>query len=198
MPLRDTLDKRDELRRATAPGHALAEAVEAGNVKMGSILKAVGIDAGNPVHQAALLACERYGLDPLLKHVIVIPGAGVYVTRDGRLHAAHRSGQFDGMEVLDMSETQSHWTARVAVYRKDMSRPFTFMGRYPKNGSNKQYGPEMAVKVAEVASLRRAFSLELPSLEEQWDVADQVGLSTPVPDPEPEPEPPPEPEAADE
>ena len=199
MALKDTLDQRDELRRAARPGTALAEAVDAGKVKMSAILAAVGIDANKPQHQAALIACERYGLDPLMKHIIVIPGAGIYVTRDGWLHVAHRTGQFDGMEVLEVNDTDTHWLARVAVYRKDMGRPFTFLGRYPHNGSNRQYGPEMAVKVAEVAALRRAFPLAgMASYEEQWDNEDApaVGelhdavVTEPEPDPpEEEPEP---------
>lgn len=146
-----------ELVRAAAPQRALAEAVAAGKVKMGEILRAIGVDPNNPTHQAALLACEKYGLDPLMKHIVVIPKAGPYITRDGWLHIAHRDGNFDGIELVEQGETPTHWTAKVGVYRKDMGRPFTYIGRYPKGGMNKQYGPEMAVKCAEVAALRRAF-----------------------------------------
>jgi hypothetical protein len=133
-------------------------------------MKAVGINPSDPTHQAMLLASEKYGLDPLLKHIIVIPGGGVYVTRDGWLHVAHREGTLDGIEVVEEDETDTHYLAKVAVWRKDMSRPFAYRGRYPKQGKNKQYGPEMAVKVAEVAALRRAFPLAgVASYEEQWD-----------------------------
>lgn len=149
-----------ELHRARHPERALAEAVADGKVKMTDILKSVGIDPTNPTHQAALLACEKYDLDPVMKHILVIPRSGIYITRDGWLHIAHRDGQFDGMEVIETGETPTHWTAKVGVWRKDMGRPFTYTGRYPKSGSNKQYGPEMAVKVAEVAALRRAFPVE--------------------------------------
>lgn len=133
-----------------------------------AVLRALGIDARDPNAQALLLTCERYGLDPILKHMILIQNRP-YVTRDGLLHVAHRSGQFDGIEVLDQGETSTHFTARVAVYRKDMGRPFTYIGRYPKNGSNRQYGPEMAVKTAECMSLRRAFNVGLCAREEAWD-----------------------------
>lgn len=149
-----------ELERASAPGKALAEAVDAGKLRMSEILKAVGIDGGNPIHQAALLACEKYDLDPLRKEVIVIPRGGPYVTRDGYLRVAHRSGQLDGIVIEEEGETPAHWNATVAVYRKDMKYPFRYTGRYPKAGTNKQYGPEMAIVRAERTALSRAFPVE--------------------------------------
>jgi hypothetical protein len=172
MTVRSAVAKT-ELDKAANPGQAMAEAVADGKVKASAILRAVGIDPTNPVHQAALLAAQRYDLDPLLKHIIVIPNGGVYITRDGWLHIAHRTGQLDGIEVVDVDETPDHWTAKVAVWRKDMGRPFTYAGRYPKKGSNSKYGPEMAVKVAEVASLRRAFPVSgVAAYEERWDAID--------------------------
>jgi hypothetical protein len=170
-----------ELARARNSELALAEAVAAGKVKMTDILKAIGVEPNNPTHQAALLACDKYGLDPLMKHIVVIPRAGPYITRDGWLHIAHRSGQFDGMDVIEQGETPTHWTAKVGVYRKDMGHPFTYLGRYPKGGSNKTYGPEMAVKVAEVAALRRAFPVDgVGAYEERWEhtaMSDHVPVS---------------------
>jgi hypothetical protein len=161
---------KSDLDRAASPHLALAEAAAEGRVKMSPILAAIGINPTDPTHQAALLACDKYDLDPLLKHIVVIPKAGPYITRDGWLHVAHRSGQFDGMEVVDTSETQTHWIAKVAVYRKDMGRPFTYVGRYPKSGGNSKYGPEMAVKTAEVMALRRAFPVSgVGALEERWE-----------------------------
>jgi hypothetical protein len=136
-----------------------------------AVLKAVGIDVKHPEAQALLLICSRYGLDPVLKHVVLIQGR-IYVTRDGLLHVAHKSGQFDGIEVLDQTDSTTHHVAKVAVYRKDMTRPFTYVGRYPKNGANKLYGPEMAVKCAEVMCFRRAFDVSAPAREEQWDLDD--------------------------
>jgi hypothetical protein len=56
----------------------------------------------------------------------------------------------------------------VTVYRKDMSHGFSFPGRYPANGGNKQYAPEMALKAAEAHALRRAFEVTgLPILDER-------------------------------
>jgi len=151
-----------------------------------AVLKAIGISPRDPNAQALLLTCERYGLDPVLRHMILIQGRP-YVTRDGLLHVAHRSGQFDGIEVLEQGESPSHFTARVAVYRKDMTHPFTYIGRYPKAGGNKAYGPEMAVKTAECMALRRAFNVGLCAREEAWD--QDLPDITPNPAPAPKPSP---------
>ena len=161
-----------------------------------AVLRSLGLNLKDVNAQTLLLTCERYGLDPILKHMVLIQGRP-YVTRDGLLHVAHRSGQLDGIEVLEQDETTTHHVAKVAVYRKDMGRPFTYIGRYPKAGSNKAYGPEMAVKCAEVMALRRAFDVGLCAREELWDQeADEAPIQAqarslpPVPgEPEPEAEP---------
>lgn len=140
------------------------------NIDRGAVLTALGLNPNSPNTHALLLVCERYNLDPLLKHMVLIK-TNPYVTRDGYLAIAHRSGQFDGMEVLEQGETPTHYTAKVAVYRRDMSRPFAYVGRFPKNKDMaKEYGPEMAVKVAEVQALRRAFNVTgIGAADEQWD-----------------------------
>lgn len=135
------------------------------------IVNYLGLNPTNPAHRAMVAVCSHYGFDPVLKHVIVIPNKGVYVTRDGLLHLAHRSGQLDGI-VVDQEPTldtdRNEWVAKVSVYRKDMAHPFTFPGRYPTNGDNKKYAQEMALKAAEAHALRRAFDVTgLPSLDEK-------------------------------
>lgn len=135
-----------------------------------AVLRSLNLNPSDAKTQALMLVCDRYGLDPVLKHIVLISG-NAYVTRDGYLAVAHRSGQFDGMEVIEQGADQTHYTAKVAVYRKDMSHPFTFVGRYPKSKNMaKEYGPEMAVKVAEVQGLRRAFNVTgLGASDERWD-----------------------------
>lgn len=142
-----------------------------------AVLRELGLNPAEPSAQAVILICNRYGMDPFLKHIVLI-AKKPYVTRDGLLHVAHRSGQFDGLETVDTGEDETHWWAKVSVYRKDMGRPFTFVGRYPKSGDNKKFGPEMAVKCAEVAAMRRAFDVTgVPTLEEQWDTStDMTGV----------------------
>lgn len=147
-----------------------------------AVLKVLNLPPNDPKTHALLLVCERYNLDPLLKHMVLISG-NAYVTRDGYLAIAHRSGQFDGMEVVEQGETPTHHTAKVAVYRKDMGRPFTFVGRFPKaKPMSKEYGPEMAVKVAEVQALRRAFNVTgISAAEEMWDDGETSYVQSPTP-----------------
>ena len=143
------------------------------------ILGYLGLNPNEVATQALVQICNRYGFDPLLKHVVLIGSKGsknTYVTRDGLLHLAHKSQQLDGLAVLEEWDDETEWCAVVEVYRKDMSHPFRYRGRYSKHGQNKQYGPEMAVKCAEVMALRRAFDVALPTIEEQWDThSTQVG-----------------------
>jgi len=148
-----------------------------------ALLKAIGLDRVPPEQrELAMAIADRYELDLMLKHVVLIDGRP-YITRDGLLHIAHRSGAFDGMEVTDPIVMDvgpgKFWTARCSVWRKDMTRPFTYAGRYPTTGGNQKFAPEMAVKVAEVMALRRAFDVSAPVLEERWD------MDAASPDPEP-------------
>jgi hypothetical protein len=127
-----------------------------------AIVNYLGLNPNDPKSRAVVAVCQTYGLDPLLKHVIVIPKGGVYITRDGYLHIAHRSGQLNGIVVEEpphLSEDGREWLCTVTVYRKDMHYGFTFPGRYPVNGQNRDYAPEMALKAAEAHGLRRAFNV---------------------------------------
>lgn len=145
-----------------------------------ALLKAVGLDRANAEQrELAINIANRYGLDLLLKHLVLIDGRP-YVTRDGLLHIAHRSGQLDGMETTEPAIVDDFWRASCSVYRKDMSRPFTYTGRYPtKGGTNQRFAPEMATKVAEVMALRRAFDVAAPTAEERWDI--EVPSAPPAP-----------------
>jgi hypothetical protein len=150
---------------------ATTESVASGvTVDHGAVLSYLGLNPSDPRSQAVVAVAQRYDLDPLLKHVIVIPKGGVFITRDGLLHVAHRSGQLDGI-VVEQEPTKSddgkEWVARVSVYRKDMSHAFTFPGRYSVNGGNREYAQEMALKAAESHALRRAFDVTgLPVYDE--------------------------------
>lgn len=134
------------------------------------VLQYLNLNPQDPKSRAVVAVSRAYGLDPILKHVIVMPKGGVYITRDGYLHIAHSSGQLDGIVVEQeptLSDDGREWVARVSVYRKDMRHPFTYPGRYPVNGGNRDYAQEMALKAAEAHALRRAFNVTgLPSVDE--------------------------------
>lgn len=131
-----------------------------------AVLKALNLNPSDPKVQALVLTCQQYGLDPVLKHMILING-NAYITHKGLLHVAHESGRLDGIELVEQGEAAGEWWAKVSVFRKDMSRPFTYVGRYSKQGTNKSYGPEMAITRAECMALRRAFDVAAPVQEEQ-------------------------------
>ena len=162
-------------------------------VQPGKVLDYLGLNPNDPRSQAVVAVAQRYDLDPLLKHVIVIPKGGVYITRDGLLHVAHRSGQLDGIVVEQeptLSEDGKEWVSRVSVYRKDMRHPFTFPGRYSSTGGNRDYAQEMSLKAAEAHALRRAFDVTgLPALDEQRPEEQRPtgGLGAALADPKPEP-----------
>lgn len=146
------------------------------------MLAYLGLDPRKPADRAAVAVAQHYGLDPLLKHVIVIPGGGVYITRDGLLHLAHRSGQLDGITVDQpptLDRDSNEWVAVVTVHRKDQRHGYRFPGRYPVSGKNKAYAPEMALKAAEAHALRRAFAVTgLPTEDEHRpDPAPRTGLA---------------------
>jgi hypothetical protein len=141
-----------------------------------AILQTLNLNPRDPKTQALILICDRYGLDPVLKHVVLISG-NVYVTRDGLLHVAHTAGVLDGITVDEEGENDDEWWARVSVYVKGQTHPYTYKGRYPKGGHQKRYGPEMAVKCAEVMALRRAVGVTgVPTVEEQWDKSDALEI----------------------
>ena len=148
-----------------------------------ALLQAVGFDKLNDAQrELALGIANRYGLDPMLKHLVMIEGRP-YITRDGLLHVAHKDGALDGIVTTEPILVDGFWRSTCSVYRKDMSHPFTYTGRYPEKGSNAKYAPEMAVKVGEVMALRRAFDVAAPTREEQW--LDDASESVTPPPPEP-------------
>ncbi len=135
-----------------------------------ALLKAIGLDRAAPEQrEIALHIANRYDLDLLLKHLVLIEGRP-YITRDGLLHIAHRSGVLDGIETTVPEIVNDEWRVSCSVYRKDMSRPFTYAGRYPTKGGNAKFAPEMATKVAESMALRRAFDVAAPTQDERWDL----------------------------
>jgi len=121
-----------------------------------------------------LLICQRYDLDPLLKHVVLIKG-NIYVTRDGLLHVAHQSGQLNGMHVT-LGKDDFGMFAECTIYRRDMAHPFTYRvyrDEYDsKTGAWRTHPRAMLIKTAEVFTLRRAFDVALTPIEEMDTVID--------------------------
>ncbi|HUW16743.1 MAG TPA: hypothetical protein VMW94_06665 [Actinomycetes bacterium] len=130
-----------------------------------ALMKAIGFDKLSPEQrEIALNIASRYDLDPLLRHVVLVDGKP-FITRDGLLWVAHRSGVFAGIEVTTPVKDDRFWRATATVWRKDMPRPFVYPGRYPVGSKNDE---EMCIKVAESMALRRAFNVAAPTLDERW------------------------------
>ncbi len=137
-------------------------------------------DASDDEVRLVLGLCERYNLDPLLKHIVLIKSGGrsnTYITRDGLLHVAHQSGQLDGMTCAARQEGGG-WVATCRIKRKDMAEPFVYEAfqqehqpeSVPPQSAWAKYPRAMTIKCAEVACLRRAFDVSLPVAEEVgWD-----------------------------
>lgn len=142
-----------------------------------ALLKAIGFDRLAPEQrEIALNIAARYDLDPLLKHIVLIDGKP-YITRDGLLHIAHRSGVFDGIEVTAPAKVDRWWRVVATVYRKDMSHPISYPGRYPVGAKNDE---EMAIKVGESMALRRAFDVAAPTVDERW-ASDEIDVPDDAP-----------------
>lgn len=125
------------------------------------ILKMIGLNPADPRAHAVVAVARRYALDPVLGHIEVLKDSSrPYITRDGYLHIAHRSRMLDGLEVVDGPRREgSEFVCRVAVYRKDMSRPFIYPGRAAVGRDN---APEMSLARAERRALKRAFAVTVP------------------------------------
>jgi hypothetical protein len=167
----------DQLREAvatrTADLDAPGELAAFGPPDPERILQILGLNPRDPKAHAVVAVCQRYGLDPLLGHVVLIGESRLpYITRDGYLYVAHASGQLDGMEVIDGPRRDGpgrEWTATVAVYRKDMSKAFAYPGRCDTAREN---GPEMALARSERRGLKRAFKVSVPGgvfIEDEGD-----------------------------
>lgn len=160
----------------------LEHAPEAAPVVVGRrVLAALGLDPDKIEAQALVLLCNRYQLDPLLGHVRIIQtqqGPRPYITRDGMLEVAHRSGQLDGIVVEEQRRNSegNGWTAYVSVWRRDMSHPFTYGAQCKDHETQAKAGngPEMALARAERRALKRAFSI--PTAEGA-DAEDGSGLT---------------------
>jgi hypothetical protein len=121
--------------------------------------------------QLVVAICQRYGFDPLLRHVLIISN-NLYVTRDGLRHMAWLSGEFDGYDPPEERKDENgKWIVTVRVYRKGITRPFTATAYQSESENSKSpvwrnHPRLMTGKVAEVIALRMAFGVSLGGAEE--------------------------------
>ena len=130
-----------------------------------------------------MLVAQKYGLDPLLKHLVLIPARGghqVYATRDGLLHIAHSSGKPWSMTFKEPQVKVNPYSGKedvylegtVTVHDPDTNTEQTFtaglwLSEYDAGtGAWKSHKAAMHMKVVEVYLLRRAFDVSLTPFEE--------------------------------
>jgi hypothetical protein len=162
--LRDTVNARRAETRNTSPAPTTTVALAAfGRPDPEQILKMVGLNPSDPRAHAVVMVCERYDLDPVLGHIGIFPRSQKpYISRDGYLHIAHRSGVFDGMDVVEEPHRDlegRQWKCTVAIYRKDMGHAFAIPG-YAELGDNN--GQDMCLVRSERRGLKRAFDISTP------------------------------------
>lgn len=133
----------------------------------------------------ALAICQKYGLDPLLKHVVLIRNRtgryDVYITRNGLLHIAHRSGkQFHIVwhtpeKLHNPYRDKDDISLRGTLYidgKPSWEASLWFSEYVQTNAQGNRVGfwdthPAAAhQKVVETYLLRRGFDISLPVLEE--------------------------------
>ncbi|MDD4354240.1 MAG: phage recombination protein Bet [Candidatus Nanoarchaeia archaeon] len=115
---------------------------------------------------------NEYGLNPLKREIWAVKygyaPAQIFVSRDGFLSIAHKSGQFNGMNTVfnevESDDGKKDLTATCTVYRKDMDNPIkvtVYFSEYNSNQSIWKSKPRtMLQKVSESQALRRAFNID--------------------------------------
>lgn len=145
-------------------------------------LKAIKADGAsdNEISHMFYIA-ENHGLDPLLKEIYLLPFKNArgkreflpYVSYNGLVKCAHKSGFFDGIEEeLVFSTDGKIIGARARVWVKGFNHPcssMVMMSEYNKGYSVWASMPgAMIMKCAKARALRDAFNLEGLYIEEEF------------------------------
>ena len=152
-------------------------------------------EAPEPVIALALHLCQRYGLDPLAREVMVVqrvkddPNSWTpMVGRDGFLGIAHQNPLFDGMSsVVIKDEAGVIIGATATVYRKDWKHPMVVTVETKEYNSGyavwRSKPGTMIQKVAESQALRKAFRIHGVYSEEEMDLAPTPETTKELPTP---------------
>ena len=133
------------------------------------------------------------GLNPMLKLIWCVKNenrpdlpAQIYVSRDGLLAIAHRSGQFNGMESGTKKNEDGDEVGWCTVWRKDMDHPFHSEILRKEYDTQKALWKDkpatMSIKVAEAHCLRRAFDIQGVYTPDEMPEQEVAGPMRMVPD----------------
>jgi hypothetical protein len=133
-------------------------------------IRALGYNREDPRAHALMLVCQRYNLDPFLKHVTIYKDQGLYVHAAAYIHLANQHAAYEGYRIVRQWDDDKHWWAEVEVYRKGWRLPSVGRASSAKNKQKKdnrgtyfdEDADEKAVTKALRRALRRAFNVDWP------------------------------------
>jgi len=118
----------------------------------------------------------EYGLRPDLGHIVIL-GDRPYITREGLLYYARKSGQLAGIEVEIVEKNKDFCLVKATVLTKDGGK-FEAFGDASTSNTNRMVSPHL-IRMAETRAinraLREAFPIGLCSYEE---LQEEVALQT--------------------
>jgi len=155
-----------ELTKRDTPGSATTQLpVRQGPVvdEM-AVLRALKLDPRIPEVQALIVVAQRYDLDLVLGHLCLVNGT-VMIRKNGLLHIAHRSGDYDGHKI-EMEEHEDRFVATATVYRKSYAHPFSFTDECMK--TERVQSPRKRARTRALRNaLAEAYDVAIPVAEEE-------------------------------
>jgi len=119
----------------------------------------------------------EFGLRPDLGHIIVM-GDRPYVTKEGLIYYAQKSGQLAGIEVEIIERTQDFCLIKATVRTKDGGK-YEAYGDADKNNTNRMVTPHL-IRMAETRAVNRALRVAFPiGLTSYEELAEQDILYDP-------------------
>ncbi len=119
----------------------------------------------------------EFGLRPDLGHIIVM-GDRPYVTKEGLIYYAQKSGQLAGIEVEIVERTQDFCLIKATVRTKDGGK-YEAYGDADKNNTNRMVTPHL-IRMAETRAVNRALRVAFPiGLTSYEELAEQDILYDP-------------------
>jgi len=130
----------------------------------------------------------EYGLRPDLGHIVVL-GDRPYVTREGLLYYARKSGQLQGIKVEIVERQKDFCLVKATVLTKDGGE-FEAYGDASTSNTNRMVSPHL-IRMAETRAinraLREAFPIGLCSYEELGEADIDISVEPATGEPNPTP-----------
>ena len=127
------------------------------NKKKGS--KPIPEEAQEEIAKTIQALFAEFGLRPDLGHIVVL-GSRPYVTKEGLIYYAQKSGQLAGIEVELVEKTQNFCLMKAVVKTKDGGR-YEAYGDADINNTNERISPHL-IRMAETRAVNRALRIAFP------------------------------------